>query len=152
MPFEPGRSGNPAGRKPGKPNSNTLAVRERIKSDVDPIAFLGAVMKGAPIKRADSDEELTPTLTDMIGAAKVLAAKVAPDAKDAPVPFGLVQLATAADATTAMGELVKQVAAGAITPAEATACMTVLKSYTDALQTSDFERRISEIEQRLAKP
>jgi hypothetical protein len=72
-----------AGRKPGIPNENTLAVKERIERDADPIGFLCKIVNGEAIEQCRDGETVIewPNVDHRMAAANVLAKKVAPDCK-----------------------------------------------------------------------
>ena len=84
MPFKPGdpRPTN-AGRKKGSPNHTTLAIRERIQAEGDPLGLLLAIVRGDGIPGIVDGAPgiINPDLKSRISAAKVLLHKVAPDMK-----------------------------------------------------------------------
>src|SRR4051812_22060840 len=86
MRFEPGQSGNPAGRKAGQPNRLTMVARAQIAAGADPVGFLQRVMAGDAVAQANG-EPVAPTLDQRIRAAMTLANKLVPDARDSPVSF-----------------------------------------------------------------
>jgi len=154
MPFKRGKSGNPAGRRKGTPNRSTAVVKARIKTDVDPIGFLAQVMRGEAVKAQEEgggERVIYPNLSDMIVAARVLASKLVPDAKDSPVTIALPDITTADDAAKAMSAILKAAAAGEITPSEAQAFVALIRPYVETLSAADFERRLEEIEKRIGR-
>lgn len=152
MAFERGKSGNPAGRKPGTPNKATVAVRDRIANEADPLAFLQRIMEGQPLERRDDRDETAlpskvyPQLADSVRAAQILAGKLAPDAKDRAIRFDVGRIESPKDAHTAVARIVEAMAAGDVTPSEAATVIGVVKSYTDIWQATDLEERLSKIE------
>ena len=83
-----------AGRPPGSPNKLTLALRDRIEREADPIGFHIAVAKGEAIEaaipiRPDRDHtekvKIYPTLEQRMTAHAALLRKLVPDAKSIPV-------------------------------------------------------------------
>jgi len=93
MKFQPGQSGNPAGRPRGSRNRRTIAS-ERL--------FDAAA------------ETLTTTVIELAGQGHPVALRLAMEricpTKDRPVGFELPGMATAADAVAAMGSVVRGVA------------------------------------------
>ena len=155
MAFEPGQSGNPNGRPPG-PNALTKAARERIANDCDPIGFLGSVMNGEPqrysVSEGESDAEAfhTPTLEQRISAARTLAGKLCPDAKDSPLTFTVGELTGPADAMRAMSNVIERMGTGELTPTEAASVMNVVGLYLKAWEANDLEQRLKALEDKAA--
>jgi hypothetical protein len=148
--FKPGQSGNPAGRQKGQPNKLTRAVRERIASGADPIAFLQRIMMGEAISSADDAAGVVPTIEQRLRAAVSLANKLMPDAKDAPVKFNVPKIENPGDALVAMAAVTDAMNAGEVTPAEAHAVLSVIGTYVKAYETTELERRIKALEEARA--
>ncbi len=147
MPFEPGQSGNPAGRKAGQPNRLTMAARAQIAAGADPVGFLQRVMDGTVVSN-DDGETVAPTLDQRIRAAMMLANKLVPDAKDGPVCFKIGQIDGPGAALAAMGAVTGMMAAGELTPGEAGAVIGVISQYAKTYELTELERRITELEAR----
>ena len=101
--FQKGQSGNPAGRPAGSRNSATLACE--------------ALLEGQA-------EALTQKAVDMALAGDTVALKICidrifPPRKDRPVTFPLPPINTARDAADVMSSVMNAVAAGQLTPADA---------------------------------
>jgi hypothetical protein len=69
--------------------------------------------------------------------------RIAPPRKDRCVAFDLPPLRTVADAARGMAAIVAAVAAGEVTPAEASRLAALVDNYTRAVAASDFETRLS---------
>ena len=142
------------GRRPGSSNKVTLAMRERIESEADPIGFLSAIVAGEKIKAAAMKDsgaepvEVIPTLDQRISAANTLARKVAPDAKDGPVTFDLPDISNMSEAVSAMSAVLVAVAHGRITPSEGHVISTMIETYRKTVEAEDMERRITALETR----
>ena len=152
MPFEPGKSGNPEGRPRNVPNKTTLALRQRIEDEADPIGFLIRVMRGEAIERAarvhEGPEQVIPTLEQSLSAARILTAKLAPDARDRPVPFDLGDVDGPAAALKACGQVMVSMGRGEITPAEALGVMSAVSGYVEAWKADELEARLLALEER----
>lgn len=148
-PFQPGQSGNPDGRPPG-PNSITRAARERIAEECDPLGFLTGVMRGEPQRYGEGEQagEHQPTMADRMNAARTLANKLAPDAKDRPLSFPVGAIDGPADALKVMAKILEAMSSGELTASESAGAMTVVGSYLDAWKSSDMERRLRLLEEQ----
>src|SRR6516162_5292025 len=101
--FRKGRSGNPAGRPRGSRNSATRACETLLEGQA---------------------EALTQKAVDMALAGDTVALKICidrifPPRKDRPVTFPLPPINTARDAADVMSSVMNAVAAGQLTPADA---------------------------------
>src|SRR5262249_16059954 len=112
MKFQPGQSGNPAGRPRGSRNRRTIAA-ERLFDDAAetlPKTGIDLAGQGHPVALRLCMERICPT-------------------KDRPVPFELPGVATAADAVAAMGSIVQGVADGDLTPRDAAQLAAVIQAF-----------------------
>jgi len=140
-----------SGRPPGAPNKVTVATRERIESEADPIAFLGAVMRGEAIKSAPAKEEGTqieiyPTTDQRISAARVLADKLVPNAKTRSITMEVPKFEAAGDLVVALGSVIETMAAGDITPDEAAIIAGVIEHKRRAIETVEIMARLDALE------
>jgi hypothetical protein len=77
------------GRQKGTPNKTSLATRERILREADPIGFLISISKGKPVKvgpasgdgAGKKEAKGYPSLDQRMQAAVTLAKKIMPDLK-----------------------------------------------------------------------
>ena len=128
MPFEPGQSGNPAGKAKGTRNKVTLAIEALLDGEA---------------------EALTRKAIELAKAGDMAALRLcllAPPRKDRPVMFELPTITCAADAVKASAALVAAVAVGDLTPAEAGELGKLIEAYVRALEATDFAARLENLE------
>ena len=132
MKFQPGQSGNPAGRPRGARNRRTIAS-ERLFDE--------------------SAEKLTAVLIRLADQGHPLALRIAMDricpTKDRPVAFELPAMATSADAVAGMGAVVQGLADRDLTPGEAAQVASVIEGYARTLCTAELEQRLEQIEKEI---
>jgi hypothetical protein len=79
-------------------------------------------------------------------ALRVCIARIIPPRRGRPVNFGLPALQGAADLAGTMAAITTAAAQGTITPGEAAELARVVEIFVRAVETSDFERRLRELE------
>jgi len=84
-------------------------------------------------------------------ALRLCIERLAPARKDRPVWFDLPEMNEAKDAVNASAAIVAAVAAGDLTPSEASELSKVVDSYARTLQAVEFEERISKLEKAISK-
>ncbi len=131
--FKPGQSGNPAGRPTGARNKTTLAVERLLDGEA-------ATLTRKAIELAKSGD---------LTALRLCLERIAPPRKDRPVIFALPKLRRAADAVKASAAIAQAVAAGELTPAEASELSRLVDGFTRAVEAHEFENRIARVEQRM---
>ena len=80
-------------------------------------------------------------------ALRLCLESIAPARKDRPVTFSLPKLEKPADAVKATAAIVEAVAAGDLTPVEASELGKLLDAFTRAIETHEFEERLRRLEQ-----
>jgi len=130
MPFEPGKSGNPAGKLKGTRNKTTLAVEALLDGEAETIT-----RKAIELAK-DGD----------LAALRLCLDRIAPPRKDRPVLFELPPVSSAADAANAAAALLEAVAVGDLTPSEAGELGKLVEAYVKALEATDFAERLTNLE------
>jgi hypothetical protein len=130
MPFQPGRSGNPAGRPPGARNKTTRFIETMLDGEAEDI------MRKA-IELAKQGNGI---------AIRVCLERLCPPRKDSPTPFDMPRMETAQDAVKASAAIVNAVAAGELTPREASELTKVVEVFAKTLQLHDIEARLRKLE------
>jgi hypothetical protein len=132
MQFQPGQSGNPAGRPPGARNKATLLAEALLEGEAEKIIRVAVekALKGDPV------------------ALRLCLERMAPRPRDSAVVFELPKLETAADAVAAMAAVLDGVANGRLTPSQAGEIAKIVDSTRRSLEATDFEARLAELEQQ----
>ena len=129
-PFQPGQSGNPAGKPKGARNHATRALETLLGNSAEDVAL-------AVIKAAEGGDT---------SAARLVLERVLPARKDAPVSFELPPIKSAADTVAASSALLDAVAGGDVTPDEAGRVMALLTAHKALVEAGDLEARIAALE------
>ena len=132
MRFQPGQSGNPAGRPKGARNKATLAAEALLDGEAEEITRKA-------IEKAKAG--------DMV-AIRLCLDRIAPPRKDRPIEFTLPKMEKASDAAEASAALVDAASTGELTPGETSELMKVVESFARTLQVSDFETRLERLESK----
>jgi hypothetical protein len=125
MPFQPGQSGNPAGRPPGSRNKRSIIV-EKLWDD-----SAGDVTTAA-IKQATAGDP---------AALRACMDRVAPRLRHRPLDFALPPLVTLADTPPAINAIAQGLALGELDREEAVALMRAVRDFTLALATVERDKR-----------
>jgi hypothetical protein len=79
-------------------------------------------------------------------ALRLALERIAPPRRDAPVPFALAPMNSAADAAAAMASILDAVASGDVTPGEGSSLAALVEQYRKTLETTELEARIATLE------
>jgi hypothetical protein len=137
-PFAKGVSGNPAGRRSGLRNRATLLAEQLLEGEAPALAR----------------KVLEMALAGDAAAMRLCLDRLIAPRRERPVRLALPALRDAGDLGAAMAQVTAAAGQGAITPAEACEFSQVLETYSRAVATSDFDRRLKEVEaiQQAAHP
>jgi Family of unknown function (DUF5681) len=128
MTFQPGKSGNPAGKPAGARNKTTLAVEALLDGEAE-----GLTRKAIELAKAGDMQALRLCLD-----------RIAPARKDRLVQIQIPPLNSAADAVKASASIA--LSAGELTPGEAAELGKLVANYVTTLSASDFEKRLAQLE------
>jgi hypothetical protein len=134
--WEPGQSGNPAGRPKGSRHAALLAL-DAIGAEA------GTEIMTAVVNAAKGGD---------MRAADILLRRLWPERKGRPVLLGLPTIRETHDIVLALGAVTNAVAMGDLTPDEGAAVAGVLEAQRRAVETIDLERRIAILEQSKETP
>jgi hypothetical protein len=129
-PFEKGRSGNPAGRRPGARNKATLAAEALFDSEAEALS-----RKAVELALGGSE-----------GALRLCLDRIIAPRRERPIQLAVPPIRSASDIAAAMGAIVKAAAQGAITADEAFKLSHMVDTFVRAIETSDFDRRLQILE------
>jgi hypothetical protein len=101
--FRPAQSGNPAGKPKDARNATMIALEGLLDRQAEAL----------------TQKALELTLAGDIAALRLCIDRILPPRKDRPVRFTLPPIESAKDAASTMSSVLKAVAAGELTPAEA---------------------------------
>jgi hypothetical protein len=133
--FEKGESGNPRGRQPGSRNKATE------------IAELLLDGEAAAVTRKAVELALAGDATGL----RLCLERIIPPRRGRPVQLEIPPVRGAADLGATMAAITTAATGGSITPGEAAELARVVEIFVSAVETSDFERRLQQLEERDAK-
>lgn len=133
--FRPGQSGNPAGRPKGARHVALRAVETIGEENAE------ALMRRAVELALDGD----------VQALRILLDRLYPVRRGRPVNFDLGELRTADDAAAAASSVLREVAAGRMTPEEGGAVAALLQAHREAVLMRDADARLRALEGRDGK-
>lgn len=131
-PFEPGQSGNPAGKPKGARHATTRLVESLLDGEAEEITRKAIELA----KNGDG-----PVL-------RLVLERLAPARRDAPISIELPPIETVAEAKAASAAVLTAVASGEISPGEGQSVMALLVSHKMIVEATDFEARIAALEAR----
>jgi hypothetical protein len=134
-PFQKGRSGYPAGRRPGSRNKATIAAANLLAGEAEGLTrkAVEAAFAGDPM------------------ALRLCVERLLPVCRERPVRFKLPPIETPADIAACMKAVTSALANGEITPGEAGRIAAMIDTFVRAIETSEFERRLQELEEKLKR-
>jgi Family of unknown function (DUF5681) len=130
--WKPGQSGNPAGMPKGTRHRATMLAEKFMEDDAEDIvrAVVNAAKAGDPT------------------AMRLCIERLVPVRKGRPITFDLPPVETASDISKALGVIAKSMAAGELTPDEAGTVATVMEAHRKAIETTELEERVRNLEAR----
>ncbi|MDA8190919.1 MAG: DUF5681 domain-containing protein [Gammaproteobacteria bacterium] len=130
--FKRGQSGNPKGRPRGSRNTALVAL-DKIGEDAAQGLLQTVIAKA---------------LNGDMGAARILLDRVWPVRKGRPVVFDAPSIQSAHDIVRAIDHILTATAAGQLTIEEAAGLTTIIEAQRKAIETSELDSRITELERR----
>ncbi|KQQ44618.1 hypothetical protein ASF58_20825 [Methylobacterium sp. Leaf125] len=133
--FQPGQSGNPAGRPKGARSKAMQALDAILDGEAE--AITRKVIELA--KEGDTQ------------ALRMCLDRLVPPLKDRPVTFELPPIETTADLTRETNAMLQAVAAGELTPSEAADIGKTVDAHVRAIEAVDLHQRLLRIEEQTAR-
>jgi len=130
--FQPGQSGNPAGKPRGTRNRATTLAEQLLDGEAQ-------TMVRTAIERAKNGN---------MAALRLCLDRILPPRRDRPVSFAMPVLNSAENAAKAVAAITTAVSRGDLTPSEAGELSRVIEAYVKAIETSEIERRLKILEER----
>ena len=128
--FQPGKSGNPAGRPAGSRNKATLAIEALLDGEAEALTRKAVAM----------------ALEGNTVALRLCMDRICPPRKDRPISFKMPPVNNVSDAASVIRSVMEEVAIGSISPGEAKAVSEVLECYRRLVETSELEHRLEALE------
>ena len=137
MPFQPGVSGNPAGRPRGSRNKMTVLLETLVQKDLE------AIIQSMNKRAKDGNVAAAKLCLNVFGTRRGRA-----------VMCDLPNLNTTDDVLTAMKIIIADVAAGELTPTEGNEFSNLVQRFVEMYGNFHFERRLREVERqrRIERP
>lgn len=129
-PFEPGQSGNPAGKAKGTRHRTTLAIEALLEGEAETLT------------RKAIDLALAGDMT----ALRLCMDRLVPVRRDRPVMFDLPKIGGAGEVKAATEAVLVAVSSGELTPGEASEIGKLIDAHLKAIEVSDFEDRLNKLE------
>jgi hypothetical protein len=131
-PFQKGRSGNPVGRRPGSRNKATIATAKLLAGESEGLTrrAVELALAGDPM------------------ALRLCVERILPVCRERAVRFALPPIESPADIAASMKAVTSALANDEVTPGEAGRIAAVVDTFVRAIETSEFERRLQELEGR----
>jgi hypothetical protein len=131
--FQPGESGNPAGRPKGARNKSTMAAEMLLENQA------AAITKKCVSMAMQGD----------ITAIKLCLSRLLPIKRERTILLDMPPMEGSKDALRAIGTVLEAVGRGAITPGEGTAVARLLEVRRAAFEVEVLERRLDLLENQL---
>ena len=130
--FQPGQSGNPAGRPKGSRSRATQALEAIFDGEAE------AITRKAIAMALEGDPAVMRMCLD----------RLVPPRRDRPVTFELPPIEKTADLPKATSAILHAMAAGELTPAEAADVSKSVDVHVRAIEVHDLHERLARIEER----
>ena len=134
QPWQPGQSGNKKGRPRGSRHRISIAVENLLDGEAESITrkCIEMALEGNSV------------------AIRLCLDRLAPPRKDRPINFNLPPITTIKEASQASAAVMAAVASGELTPSEGAEFGRLVESYVKILEATDFEERLTRLEQKVA--
>jgi len=128
--FKPGKSGNPAGKKPGTRNKSTMAAQALLDGEA----------------QALTRKAVELALDGNMAALRLCLERVCPPRKERTLAVKLPEVEGAAELPRLTSALLAAVGKGELEPGQAAALASLVAAHGKVLELSELERRIRALE------
>lgn len=132
--FQKGQSGNPKGKTKGTKNKATRIVESLMQNELDSIC----------------QKLLELAVDGNIQAIKLVLDRILPPKASRSVEIAIPKIENAKDALQAISMVIHAVGEGELTPSEGEAITKIIQSFTQSLQSYEFDQRLSILKNRMA--
>ena len=129
--FQPGQSGNPAGRPNGSRNKASVAADALLDGEAEAL----------------TRKAIDLALTGDTVALRLCMERICPPRRDRPIKIKMPRMDTPQDVLRAIATVVSAVGRGAITPSEGQALASLIETQRKAIETVEIEQRLAAVEQ-----
>lgn len=130
VPFQPGKSGNPAGKPKGARHKTTLAIEALLEGEAEMLTRKAIELaKGGDMQ-----------------ALRLCMDRLAPPRKDRSIAFKMPSIDTVDDLPAATRAIMDAVSIGDITPSEAAELGKLVDAHVRAIEVSDINKRLDALE------
>jgi hypothetical protein len=132
-PFPKGRSGNPKGRPPGARNVATVLAEQLLDGEAEEL------VRKVIVKAKHGN----------LPALRICIDRILPPRRERPVHFMMQELRSVGDASKAISALMSAVAKGELGASEAAELSKLIETFVRAVEATELEKRLLNLEQRL---
>lgn len=131
--FQPGQSGNPAGRPPGRRNQATMLAEALLEGEAEALvrATIDMALLGKPI------------------AMKLCLERLLSPRREREIHLDLPALDSVEGVSAAIERTIAAVAAGTLTPHEGETVIAMLRAQVEVIKTESLEQRLAALEAKL---
>ena len=133
--FAKGHSGNPKGAPTGSRHKATLAAEKLLDGEAEALTRKAVEM----------------ALAGDLQALRLCIERILPPRRERPAAVSLQPVNKASDLVAASNDLIRQVAAGVLTPGEAAAIGQLVASAAKAVEVVDLDTRLAALEAKVEK-
>lgn len=130
--FQKGKSGNPKGKAKGTKNKATRLIESLMQSELDNIG----------------QKLIELALAGNLQAIRLVLDRIMPPKTSRSIEIEIPKIKNTTDALQAISTVIHAVGQGELTPSEGEAITKIIQSFTQALQSYEFDQRLSTLEQK----
>jgi hypothetical protein len=129
--FKPGQSGNPAGKRPGTRNKDTLAALALLDGESEALT------------RKAIEEAMGGNIT----ALKLCIDRIIPPARERPVDINFPEITDGSDMAKLTATLLSAVGNGSIDAGQAASLAKIVEIHRNTLEMTEIDKRLQKLEE-----